>query len=831
MATPLAEGGFVTRWRVGDRVVVGAGPIVELPGKARRGVSASSRVTGPEGPWELRLGCDGPCTLFVDGVAVLEKRAKTSAWIDDQELTVSGRGERELRVQLAKGKRRFVLRVVDPVAEALPPGAPARPRRAAFACGEATPPGATAPRKPSRGGDDAARAVALVTRLPVAVERVADGQGARLRVVVGPAPAGPEWAEVRVGDLAAAKTRGERVVLEVALAPRVEVTLAGAGISRREAFESALGRRGALEALAETRGATGDAVPEASVRWWREELLRRMGGRDAQLVDDAVEELRAAFADLDPRAFARRRGVVIRAYVSKLDGRPQPFASYLPEGDLRDRSLVVALHPSGYSPLRTLRGALGLGSSVVPGRSRATLQGDVQTLRRDLGRRPAGEPVVVAPWGYGGTGSRWFGKVDVLEVLELTHRLFQTDRHAVRLTGGSLGGLGTWQVGLRHPDLFAELWPIAGYGSVRLYPNVRGVRRAPWEPFLLERRDNVAFVDNAHDLPMRCVHGELDGPRRSEVVVERYAELRYPHTFECLAGVGHAAWDAAWESDVLPRRRSAGAPRRTVLVSGSYRHASAYGVRIDQFRDHGALGRVEVYRGEQWRVVTKNVQGLTLTGRASDVVVDGVRLGGFEGQLHVRAGQRVARASVPAGEKRAGVAGPPDDIRYGPHVFVYGTQRPAELDTNLRLAEHLARYRWHDADIAFPVVPDTAVDEAMIRSKDLVLIGSRASNRVLDRLADRLPVRLDADAIWVRGHRYAGPAVGALFVAPNPDAPDRMVVVRTGTGRRGVWLSSFLPDLLPDFVVFDEGVAVERGGYLMGPRRPLVAGNFDTMWR
>jgi hypothetical protein len=71
-----------------------------------------------------------------------------------------------------------------------------------------------------------------------------------------------------------------------------------------------------------------------------------------------------------------------------------------------------------------------------------------------------------------------------------------------------------------------------------------------------------------------------------------------------------------------------------------------------------------------------------------------------------------------------------------------------------------------------------------------------------------------------------------VFVAPSPDAADGRVVVVTGTSALGVWRSRFLPDLVPDFVVFDDGIAPARGRVILGRyARVLCAGFYDRTGR
>jgi predicted peptidase len=52
----------------------------------------------------------------------------------------------------------------------------------------------------------------------------------------------------------------------------------------------------------------------------------------------------------------------------------------------------------------------------------------------------------------------------VLACLEQAKRELNIDAKRVSLTGLSQGGHGTWMIGARHPELFAALAPVCGYG-------------------------------------------------------------------------------------------------------------------------------------------------------------------------------------------------------------------------------------------------------------------------------------------------------------------------------------------------------------------------------
>jgi hypothetical protein len=147
------------------------------------------------------------------------------------------------------------------------------------------------------------------------------------------------------------------------------------------------------------------------------------------------------------------------------------------------------------------------------------------------------------------------------------------------------------------------------------------------------------------------------------------------------------------------------------------------------------------------------------------------------------------------------------------------------------VAEHWARPKGWIVD--YPIVDDTEVTEAMIRERALVLVGPPSSNSVLARIADRLPIRFEANAIVAGDEVHEGDQVGTAFVAPNPDNPERLVLVSAGPRPLGTWWSIALPDILPDYVVYDERVAPARDRWACGGTgcEYRAHGFFDMQWR
>jgi hypothetical protein len=182
--------------------------------------------------------------------------------------------------------------------------------------------------------------------------------------------------------------------------------------------------------------------------------------------------------------------------------------------------------------------------------------------------------------------------------------------------------------------------------------------------------------------------------------------------------------------------------------------------------------------------------------------------------------------------KHGALTGPIRDAFHEPLLFVYGASDPSQTRANEEVARQWAAIRY-GVSVAYPVLSDAEFlerGEALANDKALFLVGNAKSNAVLRPLEARLPIVVEGDAVVIAGERITGREVGAAFIRPNPERPDRYVVVVEGVDAPGTWRSLSLPDLIPDFVVWDEEVAPARGQMILGSGSLRAGGFFTNEW-
>jgi hypothetical protein len=97
-----------------------------------------------------------------------------------------------------------------------------------------------------------------------------------------------------------------------------------------------------------------------------------------------------------------------------------------------------------------------------------------------------------------------------------------------------------------------------------------------------------------------------------------------------------------------------------------------------------------------------------------------------------------------------------------------------------------------------PVKDDTAITDADIAANNLVLWGDPQSNKVLARIADKLPIHWTADAIVLGARRFPAATSAPVMIYPNPLNPKKYIVINSRPDYAVVDLKNFDLTAPPD---------------------------------
>ncbi len=218
-------------------------------------------------------------------------------------------------------------------------------------------------------------------------------------------------------------------------------------------------------------------------------------------------------------------GFAARAFVGA-NGMRMAYRIFVPDAEQRVRPLpvVIYLHGSGGvgdDNLRQIGGGNTNGTHVwVTPQAQARHPAFVVAPQLPSGNRwDATGPDGIAPYAS-----------LVIELLGSLSREFAVDLDRVYLTGQSLGGLGTWDLITKRPELFAAAVPLCGQGT-------------------------PSRAEAARNVPIWVFHGakdELVPVARSREMVAALRAVGSAVRYTEYPEVGHDVWTVAYVERELP---------------------------------------------------------------------------------------------------------------------------------------------------------------------------------------------------------------------------------------------------------------------------------------
>jgi poly(3-hydroxybutyrate) depolymerase len=543
-----------------------------------------------------------------------------------------------------------------------------------------------------------------------------------------------------------------------------------------------------------------------------EVVLRLSLLRGEHTVDTATMRIRVVEPDA-PRK---------ETFISSLDGSVQYYAVNPPNvQDGGKKALIFSLHGAGVEAISQARSyeAKPWAWIIAP-----------------TNRRP-----------YGFNWEDW-GRLDAMEVLRRVLQEFSIDTTTVYLTGHSMGGHGTWQIGSLLPDRFAAIGPSAGwitYWSYRIRehpaestPVARMFRRAN------ATSETPLFARNLYGLGVYILHGEIDDNvpiRESYLMADTLKAIHKNFEFHIQPGANHW-WDVSHEPGAdcvdwapmmdffLRHRRPSNDETRLVEfltanpgVSSTYRW-----VTVAQQEHPLRISTVSVRFDPGLREFSGTTKNLRLLGFDSRVIPAG-------DSLLVTLDSTIIRVKYPSADQpilwlmRTHAAwvpsGPPapttkSPLRYGPFkdafrhavVLVYGTHGSREENALLLdQVRYDAEKWWYQANGSVDIVADANCTPAMTKGRNIILYGNAATNSVWKTFLQSGPVEVERRSVRVGRKVFKGDDQCALFVRPQAGSETLSVAAVAATGAEGIRLLSRVQYFnaylgMPDLLVMNSGV-------------------------
>jgi len=524
------------------------------------------------------------------------------------------------------------------------------------------------------------------------------------------------------------------------------------------------------------------------------------------------------------------RGLIVRGHRSKLDGSIQPYGLVVPaELDLSE-------------PMPAMVWLLG--------------RGEKRTELAFLAEREAGPPqltpknvLTLIPYGRFCNATKFAGEIDVLEALAAVRAQYSIDPLRIAVAGFSMGGGSTWHLAAHYPGLWCAASPGAGFAETPIFTKALAPGKEPrptWEQLLWRHYEATGLAQNFFNVPTLAYAGEIDPQKEASdlmaaaltkagLKLERFIGPQTAHKYH---DATKAELTALLEALIATGRPAT--PREIRFSTYTLRYPESAWVKIHGLEKHWERADVRATLAEDntLTVTTQNITALSFSDiTPTAILIDGQRFAPTKPLNFSRSeGQWSATTpnTVHTPRKSPGLTGPIDDAFMDAFVFVRPTGKALNPEVATWVESELtaARHLWRDVYRGdAPVIADTALTDADIANKNLILWGDPTSNRVLAKLlaTGKLPLTWDAKSLTFRGETYSSATHAPILIFPNPLNPARYIVLNSGLDFRadGYGNNALQTPKLPDWAIVDLRTAP-------GPRWPgkiAAAGFFDESWR
>ena len=535
-------------------------------------------------------------------------------------------------------------------------------------------------------------------------------------------------------------------------------------------------------------------------------------------------------------------GLVVRGYVSEIDGSVQPYG------------LVI---PPSYDPRLPRRWRV---DSWFHGRAEKLSEVNFLSERMSQpGQFTPRDTIVLHLYGRYCNANKFAGEMDLFEALAAVRRQYPVDDNRLLARGFSMGGAAVWHIAAHYPGTWAAAAPGAGFSESAEFLQLSREKTPPpeWEQTLWRMYDATVYAANFTNLPLVAYSGEIDGQKQAADLMSKYLEKEgIPMTHIIGPETPHRYHPAS--KIEIDRRLDAIAalgrdpfPRRVKFVTYTLRYNRSKWIVVDGLEKHWEKAQVEatVHNQGSLRISTSNVSSLTidydpggapveLVGKAM-IEIDGAKLEATgpasdrSWRLHLARtnGKWAIAIARPTGlVKRHGLQGPIDDAFMSSFLFVLPGKAPSG-DAGKRIAEETQRAirEWRRQFRGEArVKKDSEVTDEDIANHSLILWGDPASNSVMGRLVSKLPLEWSGPRLAIKGKQYDATTHYPILIYPNPLNINRYVVLNSGfTFREYDYLNNARQiSKLPDWAVIDVTTPA-NGRY---PGNVKDAGFFDEKW-
>jgi dienelactone hydrolase len=539
-------------------------------------------------------------------------------------------------------------------------------------------------------------------------------------------------------------------------------------------------------------------------------------------------------------------GLVVRGYVSKIDGSVQPYGLIVPPG--------VAGDPS--QPRRVDAWFHGRGETLSE-------LNFLSQRERSIGDFAPNNAFVLHLYGRYCNANKFAGEIDLFEALDDLKKRYSIDENRIVVRGFSMGGAACWQFAVHYAGRWVAAAPGAGFAETAQFLNVfqnEAVQPPWWEKKLWHMYDSTDYAVNLFNCPTVAYSGEIDRQKQAaDVMAKALAEEGLELTHIIGPKTAHA-YEPVAKQEVSRRIDSIAAkgrnpvPEKIRFTTWTLRYNEMLWVTIDGMEEHWGRARVDadIIGNAKIQAKTKNVSAISFSmssgycpfdpATAPTIEIDGQSLHANKAETDrswtahfvKQNGKWGSAAHMDDSElrKRHGLQGPIDDAFMDSFVMVEPTGQPMNEAVGKWAAaeeQHAIEHWRKQFRGEAKVVKDTDVTDELIAKSNLVLWGDPESNAVLKRIADKLQIHWNKNSLSTGEKNFPVDKHVPVFIYPNPLNPKKYVVVNSGfTFREYDYLNNARQiSKLPDWAIIDISQPVTS----RYPGKVVTAGFFDEHWQ
>jgi pimeloyl-ACP methyl ester carboxylesterase len=518
-----------------------------------------------------------------------------------------------------------------------------------------------------------------------------------------------------------------------------------------------------------------------------------------------------------------------RTFISQIDGSVQYYSISPSLKNEPGQALVLSVHGAGVE---------------ARNQARAYKQKDWCHIVAPTNRRP-----------FGFNWEEW-GRIDGKEVLAEAKRVFQTKPELTYLTGHSMGGHGTWHLGVTFPDHFAAIAPCASY------PDILGYRRDGTTPgfddnkhFNILRRSanggrTLSLKRNFLQSGVYILHGDDDTVvpvSLARAMRQTLGEFHPNFTYYEYPGGSHWYGDHSvdWHP-IFSYFKWHTIPSNNEIKNLEFHTASPgisasnYWITVWQQEKPLEFSAINFTRnGDTIQGKTTNVSGLkihlSLLSFEKDPVIvieDQVIRDAGRSDIYVEKNTGVWKiAQTDSGKKHPARNGGFKMAFNNQVVLVYATGgNREENEWYLNKARYDADAFLYKANGSIEVIADRDFKPEAYPDRNVVLYGNADNNSAWSIVLSECPVTVSAGKISFGERSFTGDDLGTYFIYPRKGSATASVGVVAGTGLKGM-KAAMANDYFsgvngyPDLLIFNHSW-LNKGLYGI-----QVSGFFDNNWQ